>query len=113
MDLQETFPIGFIGAAQSEGEPAVIYISSDEKYHMDCVSSGSVSDLVSSSDEEAEEIQIIARWPAGTTDSQKRCPTPRPNRPPFPTFSQRYFNHGNGNDPLVFDDRQGEEQSPH
>ena len=31
MDLQETFPMDFIGAARSEGEPAIIYISSDEE----------------------------------------------------------------------------------
>ena len=31
MDQQETFPMDFIGAAQSEGEPAIIYISSDDE----------------------------------------------------------------------------------
>ena len=98
MDLQETFPMDFIDAAHFEGEPAIIYLPSDEDYHMDCISFGSLSDLVSSSDEETEEIQLMARCvekqladtipipAAGTTDSQKRCPTPRPNRPPFPTF---------------------------
>ena len=40
-----------------------------------------------------------------TAGSQKRCVTPRPNQPPFPTFSQRYFNLGNGNGPLACDDR--------
>ena len=42
---------------------------------------------------------------AGPTDSQKRCPTRRPNRPPFPIFSQRYFSLGNGNSPFACDDR--------
>ena len=54
------------------------------------------------------EMQLADPTPipaAGTTDSQKRCPTPRPNRPPFPTFSQRYFNLGNGNGSLACDDR--------
>ena len=50
----------------------------------------------------ADPIQIPA---TGTTDSQKRCPTPRPNRPPFPAFSQKNFNLGNGNGPLACDDR--------
>ena len=98
MDLQGTFPIEFIGTAQSEGEPVIIYLSSDEDDHMDCISSGSMDDLVCSSDEEKEEIQLMAicverQMPdpkpipaAGPTESQKRCPTPRPNRPPFPTF---------------------------
>ena len=106
MDLQEIFPMDLFGAEQFEGEPAIIYLSSDENDHMDCISSGSVSDLVSSSDEQAGERQLMARCverqlanpkpisAAGPTDSQKRCPTPGPNRPLFPTFSQRYFNLG-------------------
>ena len=61
MDLEETFPMDFTGAAQSEGEPAVIYISSDEEDRMDCVSSGSMGDLASESDEETEEIRVMAR----------------------------------------------------
>ena len=40
MDLQETSPMDFIGAAQSEGEPAIIYLYSDKKDQMDCISSG-------------------------------------------------------------------------
>ena len=61
MDLQETFPMDFIGAAQSEGKPAIIYISSDEEDHMDCISSGSMSDFESELDEETEEIRVMAR----------------------------------------------------
>ena len=109
MDLQRTFPLDFIAAAQSEGEPDINYLSRNKDDLMDCISSGSVDDLLSSSDEETEEIQLLARCverqsadpkpiqAAGPTDLQKRCPTPRPNRrSPFPTFSQRYFNLGNG-----------------
>ena len=117
MDLQETFPMDFIGAAQSEGKPAIIYISSDEEDHMGCISSGSISDFESEPDEATEEIRVMARCierqladpiPYLTPDSSgkhKRDATPRPNRPPFPTFTQRYFNIGNGNDPLACDDR--------
>ena len=109
----------FIDAAQSEEEPAIIYLSSEEDDQMHCISSDSVDDLVSSSDEEREEIQLMARSVerqladpipipvAGPSDSQTRCPTPRPNpgRPPFPTFSPRCFNLGNGNGPLAWDHR--------
>ena len=41
----------------------------------------------------------------GAAESQKRCATPMPNQSPFPTFSQKYFNLGNGNDPISCDDR--------
>ena len=68
MALQETFSMDFIGAAQSQRKPAIKYLSSDEPDHIDCISSGSVDALVSSSDEETEEIQLIGRcvessWP--------------------------------------------------
>ena len=117
MDLGETFPSDFIGAAQPEGQRAIIYISSDEDERLDCVSSGSTSDLASESDEETEKIRFMARCierqtddpipipSAGASDMQKRGSTPRPKRPPCPTFSQRYFNLGNGNGPLACDDR--------
>ena len=117
MDSEGTFSIDFIGAAESEGEPAIVFLSSDEDDHTNCISSGSFDDLVSSFDEETEEIQLMARCverqladplpipAAGPSDSQKRCPTPRPNRPLFPTFSQRYFNIGNVNGPLACEDR--------
>ena len=85
---------------------------------MDCVSSGSINDFASESDEETEEIRIMARCierqlavpipipSSETLGKQKRDSTPpRPNTPPFPTFSQRYFNLGNGNGPLACDDR--------
>ena len=117
MDLEEIFPMDFNGATQSEGEPAIIYISSDEEDRMDCVSSGSISDLASESDEETKEIRVMTRcierqWayfipiPSATaSDTQKRGSTPRQNRPPFHTFSQRYFSLGNENGPLACDDR--------
>ena len=69
MDLEETFQMDFIGAAQSEGEPAIIYISCDEDDRMDCVSSGSMSDLASSLDEETEEIRVMARCNRPDTNS--------------------------------------------
>ena len=117
IDLEETFPMDFTGAAQSEGEPAIIYISSDEEDRVDCVSSGSISDLASESDEETEEIRVMARCierqladfipipSARASDTQKRGSTPRPNRPPFHTFSQRDFSLGNENGPLACDGR--------
>ena len=117
MDSEETFTMDFIGAAQSEGEMAIICIFSDEDERMDCISSGSISDLDASSDEETDDIRVIAKCierqladptpipTAGNSDTQGRCPTPRPNQPPFPKFSQRYFNLGNGNGPLACDSR--------
>ena len=106
----------FIDAAESESEPAIIYISSDGEDNMDCISSGSISDFESEPGEETEEIRVMARCierqladpiPITTPgpSGKKRDATPRPNRSPFPTFSQRYFNIGNGNGPLACDDR--------
>ena len=107
----------FIGAAKSEGEPAIICLSRDEDDYMECISSDSVEDLASSSDDETEEVQPIARClerqladpipihTTGTAESQKRCATPGPNQPPFPSFSQMYFSLGNGNGPLACEDR--------
>ena len=62
IDLEETFPMDFIGAAQSEGEVSIKCISSDEDERMDCVSSGSIIDLGDSSNEETEEIRVMARY---------------------------------------------------
>ena len=107
----------FFGAAQSEEEPAIIDQSRYEDGYMKCLRSDSVEDLVSSSDEETEEIQLMARCierqkanpnpipTTGAAESQKRCATPRSNQPLLPTFCQRYFNLGNGNGPLACDDR--------
>ena len=53
MDQQETLTMNFIAAAQSEVEPAIIYLSSDEDGNIECLSADSVEDLVSSSDEES------------------------------------------------------------
>ena len=83
---------------------------------MDCVSTDSVEDLSSSSDEEAEDVEKMARClarqlvdsiPIPTAErakTQNKCRTPRPNQPPFPTFSQRHFYLGRGNSPLVCDE---------
>ena len=107
----------FVGAAQSEGEPAIINLSSDEDDSMDCASTDSVEDLISSSEEEAEDVELIARCiegqlaelipipTAGAAKTQNSCGTPRPNQPLFLTFSQSYFNLGRGNGPLTCDDR--------
>ena len=40
-DLFETFSRDFVGAAQSEGDPANIYLSSDDDDHMDCAAKSS------------------------------------------------------------------------
>ena len=100
-----------VGAAQSGGEPAIFYLSNDEDDNMDCVSTDSVEDLISSSDEEAKDVELMAKYierqlvdlisipTAGTAKTQNGCGTPRPNQPPFPTFDQRYFDLGRGNGP--------------
>ena len=48
----------FIGAARSEGEPAIIYISSEEE-EMEILSSCSVDDLYLSSEDETEEVKLM------------------------------------------------------
>ena len=62
----ETFPMDFVGAAQSEGEPVFIYLSSDEDDRMVCASTDSVEDLtvedlIPSSDELSEDVELMAR----------------------------------------------------
>ena len=115
-DFSETFPMDFIGAAKSEGEPAIIWISSDEE-EMDTHSSCSVDDMYLSSEDETEDIRLMAKCverqlaepilipstSAGLV--QKRPATPRPNIPPFPTFEEKYFNLARGNGPVSRDDR--------
>ena len=59
-DISETFPMDFIGAARSEGEPAIIYISSEEE-KMEILSSCSVDDMYLSSEDETEEVKLMAR----------------------------------------------------
>ena len=61
-DITETFPMDFIGAARSEGEPAIIYISSDEdEEEMEILSSCSVDNLYLSSEDKTEEVKLMAR----------------------------------------------------
>ena len=116
-DFPELFPMDFLGAAQSEGVPAIIYISSDEDERMDSFDGDSVDDVNVSSEEEMSDIEIMARCverqmtePIAIPDSEKseaqvRCGTPRPDLPPFPVFTQQFFNLGMGNGPIGRDDR--------
>ena len=116
-DVSETFPMDFLGAAQSEGAPAKIYISSDEDERMDSFDGDSVDDVYVSSEEETLDIEIIARCierqmtepskspNSETSGTQARCGTPKPDLPPFPTFTQQFFNLGMGNGPIGRDDR--------
>ena len=107
----------FQGAARSEVAPAIIYISSDEEEMMDSVSGYSVDDLYLSSEDESTDVEIMARCierqltepitipNSGTSSAQVRCGTPKPNFPPFPTFSQQFFELGSGNGPVGRDAR--------
>ena len=102
-------------AAKSEGEPAIIWISSDEE-EMDAHSSCSVDDMYLSSEDESEDIRLMAKCverqlaepiPIPSTSAgpaQKRPVTPRPNVP-FPTFEEKYFNLARGNGPVSRDNR--------
>ena len=60
-DFSEIFPMDSQGAAQSEGTPAIIYISSVEDERMDSVDGDSVDDFYVSSDEETPDVEIMAR----------------------------------------------------
>ena len=105
-DFFETFPMDFLGAAQSEGALAIICISSDEDEEMDSFDGDSVDDVYVSSEEEMLYIEIMARCierqmaepiavaNAETTGTQARSGTPKPDLPPFPTFTQQFFNLG-------------------
>ena len=109
-DFSETFSMDFLGAAQSEGAPAIICISSDEDEKMNSFDGDSVDDVYVSSEEEMLDIEIMARCiesqmaepiaipNADTTGTQARCGTPKPDLPPFPTFTQQFFNLGMGNE---------------
>ena len=114
-DVSETFPMDFLGAAQSEGVRAIICISSDEDEEMKSFDGDSVEDVYVSSEEEMLDIEIMATCierqmaepiaipNAGTAGTQARSGTHKPDLPPFPTFTQQFFNLGNG--PIGLDDR--------
>ena len=116
-DFSETFPMDVLGAAQSEGAPAIICISSDKDEEMGSFDGDSVDDVYVSSEEEMLDIEIMARCierqmaepiailNAETTGTQARCGTRKPDLPPFPTFTQQFFNLGMGNGPIGRDDR--------
>ena len=116
-EFSETIPMDFLGAAQSEGAPAIICISSDEDGKMYSFDSDSVDDVYVSSEEETLDIEIMARCierqmtepiaipNAETTGTQASCGTPKPDLPSFPTFTQQFFNLGMGNGPIGPDDR--------
>ena len=107
-DLSETFPMDFAGAVKSYGEPAIICISSDEE-DTEKLSTCSVDDLYLSSEDETEEVRLMAKcieWQltepiaiptTAACSLQKRPETPRPNMPPFPTFGEKYFDLALGN----------------
>ena len=92
-----TFPMDFAGAARSDGEPAMLYIASDEDEKMEVINTCSVDDLYLSSDDENQlmerciERQLAEPIPipsAAAVSTQKRTLTPRPNLPPFPTLGE-------------------------
>ena len=60
-DFSETLPMDVLGAAQSEGAPAIMYISSDEDERMDSIDGDSVDDFYVSSEEETLDIEFMAR----------------------------------------------------
>ena len=111
---ERLYPEDFQGAAPGEG---VIYISSDEDEAMDCKSFSSFYDLLSSSEDETEEVAMMALLvetqmsepivipDALPSTSRKFSEPKRPNLPPFSTFDQTYFNLGRGNGPLKADGR--------
>ena len=115
-DISETFPMDFIGAARSEGEPAIIYISSDEE-EMEILSSCFVDDLYLLSEDETEEVKLMARCverqlaepisipSTSANPPQKRPVTPRPNVRHFPTFGEKYFDLARGNGHVSQDNR--------
>ena len=84
---------------------------------MDCKSFSSFYDLLSSSEDEQEEVSLmvshveaqmsepIAIPEALPSTSRKFNESRRPNMPLFPTFDQAYFSLGTGNGPLKADGR--------
>ena len=111
---ERLYPEDFQGAAPSDG---VVYISSDEDEVMECGSCSSFCDLMSSSEDETEEIATMALHvetqmsepiaiPEGPPSSTRKCgEIKKSNMPPFPTFDQSYFSLGRGNGPLKTDGR--------
>ena len=101
----------FAGAAPSGGEPAIIWLSGDDKGREESMSTSSIQDVLSPSEDEILEIEIMARCaerqmadpipiPKTNSNSDKaKVGTPRPT-----TFTghttERYFEHGNGNGPI-------------
>ena len=116
-EMSETFPMDFVGATRSDGESAIIFISSDEDDGMEVASTCSVDDLYLTSGDETKEVQLTARCierqlaepipipSPGAAPAQTRAVTPRPNLPPSPTLGERFFNLALGNGPVGCDDR--------
>ena len=95
--MSEIFPMDFVGAAQSEKQPAINYLLSDEDEYVDRMSTSFIWDVFFSSEDKTEEVAMMAQCiekqladpipihcPEATS-SQKRSSTPRPNLPPSPT----------------------------
>ena len=106
---ERLYPEDFQESTPGKG---VIYISSDEDEAMECKSFSSFYDLLSSSEDESEEVSMMALHleaqmsePIAIPDalpstSCKFNEPRRPNMTPFPTFDQTYFSLGKGNGPL-------------
>ena len=111
----ETFLIDFVGAAQLDG--SVIYISSEKDDGMDCRSLVSILDVLSSSDEESEDIAMMTRCvgkqladpiplpSSSTKPGNARAATPRSLFLPQPNFDREYVELDRGNGPIQRDDR--------
>ena len=59
--MSDIFPMDFVGAARSEAEPTINYLSSGDDDRMDCISVDLVDDLISSSDGESEDLEVMKR----------------------------------------------------
>ena len=111
---ERTYPEDFQGAAPGDG---IIYISSDEEETMECRSVSSITDFLSSSEDESEEVaqmalcvetqmsEPIAIPYTSSSAANQANEHRRPNLPPFPKFDQTYFSLGRGNGPLRADSR--------
>ena len=116
-DISERFPMDFLGATQSEGEPSIFYFSTNEDQYGDRMSASSMWVVSSSMKDYTGEVAMMAqrfeRQLANPTpipssevsSSQKRSSTPWPSLPPFSMFDQRYFNLGRGSGPEGCDGR--------
>ena len=74
-DTSETLPMDFVGAAQSEGEPAMFYLSSDEDEYGDRIGPSSIWDVSSSTEDGTEEVAAMARF----IERQVAKPIPTPS----------------------------------